>query len=382
MEGAIRLLQAVERIYEVMLEEDAECRWLDELRDLVGAQHVCLSSTTENVDWWSCSAFSDTERKIGDRFVHDPIYALSVAQAPMGAPVRISRLVPTGAMLRSDAYEQLIRPMGGGLAVLYAWRQGGQVNAVSICRSFERDQDFSDDELMLVGPLLAHVRNAIRIRTHLLAMDSALRTAHAGLDAIADGVVLLGPTGLVRSLNLAARDILAARDGLGLEGGRLRADRAEDDRRMQRLIQCALRIPGRAGDDRAADAHALFDHVDTSVAIARALSPSPLFVAAAPASGLGIALGDELTTDTATVLLRDPDRRAVMQVEELMRTWRLTRREAQLAIALRTGDTLLRAASRLGVTEGTARQYLKAVFAKTGTHRQAELVGLLMRVGG
>ena len=41
------------------------------------------------------------------------------------------------------------------------------------------------------------------------------------------------------------------------------------------------------------------------------------------------------------------------------------------------GETLREAASRLGITYNTARAHLRAIFAKTGTTRQAELLALV-----
>jgi DNA-binding CsgD family transcriptional regulator len=54
--------------------------------------------------------------------------------------------------------------------------------------------------------------------------------------------------------------------------------------------------------------------------------------------------------------------------------------EAKLAALIASGISLEAAAERLGVARDTARNQLKAVFTKTDTHRQAELVALLARV--
>jgi DNA-binding CsgD family transcriptional regulator len=47
---------------------------------------------------------------------------------------------------------------------------------------------------------------------------------------------------------------------------------------------------------------------------------------------------------------------------------------------LSSGDTLEAAAAKCQISYQTARNQLKAVFAKTGTHRQSELVSLLARL--
>jgi DNA-binding CsgD family transcriptional regulator len=53
--------------------------------------------------------------------------------------------------------------------------------------------------------------------------------------------------------------------------------------------------------------------------------------------------------------------------------------EANFALEIAKGDGRQAAADRLGITLGTARSHLSAVFDKAGVRRQAELVRLLLR---
>ena len=54
--------------------------------------------------------------------------------------------------------------------------------------------------------------------------------------------------------------------------------------------------------------------------------------------------------------------------------------EAKLAEAIASGDSLAQYAERHNVSIHTARNQLQAVFHKTGTSRQGELVALLVRL--
>ena len=65
----------------------------------------------------------------------------------------------------------------------------------------------------------------------------------------------------------------------------------------------------------------------------------------------------------------------------LAKTFRLTPSEAKLACIIARGAPPDIAARELKISRETARNQLKSVFAKTGTHRQSELVALLMQVG-
>jgi DNA-binding CsgD family transcriptional regulator len=58
----------------------------------------------------------------------------------------------------------------------------------------------------------------------------------------------------------------------------------------------------------------------------------------------------------------------------------LTPAEAKLAAGIAKGLSINAAAVESGITAKTARSYLERVFAKTGTHRQGELVALLKNV--
>jgi DNA-binding CsgD family transcriptional regulator/PAS domain-containing protein len=64
----------------------------------------------------------------------------------------------------------------------------------------------------------------------------------------------------------------------------------------------------------------------------------------------------------------------------LTRAFGLTPAEARLASIIAEGLNPERAAEELRISKATARNQLKAIFAKTGTHRQGELVALLSRL--
>jgi DNA-binding CsgD family transcriptional regulator len=77
--------------------------------------------------------------------------------------------------------------------------------------------------------------------------------------------------------------------------------------------------------------------------------------------------------------LDDRNLAAALRPEEsdeqvLTRLFALSPAQARLTDLLMKGRTVKEIAPALGITEGTARQYLKRVFGKTGTNRQADLV--------
>ena len=57
---------------------------------------------------------------------------------------------------------------------------------------------------------------------------------------------------------------------------------------------------------------------------------------------------------------------------------RWARMEAALAAEILRGDGRKAAARRCGISDATAKTHLRNIFEKTGTHRQAELILLLL----
>lgn len=72
-------------------------------------------------------------------------------------------------------------------------------------------------------------------------------------------------------------------------------------------------------------------------------------------------------------------RTGAVDFSRLREAFDLTEPEAQLTFALVESGSLATAARARGLTEGSARQYLKRIFQKTNTTGQVELVSLCLR---
>jgi DNA-binding CsgD family transcriptional regulator len=76
---------------------------------------------------------------------------------------------------------------------------------------------------------------------------------------------------------------------------------------------------------------------------------------------------------------RRPAYVAGVDQERLQTILELTPAQAQLAALLYDGASVKQAAEKLGITEGSARQYLRRIFIKTGTNRQIDLIREIAR---
>jgi DNA-binding CsgD family transcriptional regulator len=80
----------------------------------------------------------------------------------------------------------------------------------------------------------------------------------------------------------------------------------------------------------------------------------------------------------AAMYLSDPERTTPIDPETLSATFELTPKEAAVAVALANGLSVEEVSKTNGTTLNTIRTQLKAIFRKTGTRRQTELVRLLL----
>jgi DNA-binding NarL/FixJ family response regulator len=82
---------------------------------------------------------------------------------------------------------------------------------------------------------------------------------------------------------------------------------------------------------------------------------------------------------SVAVFVSAPSRRPPWSESPIRSAFGLTFTEARVATLLAGGMPTPAIASELGVRTGTIRAHLKAIFGKTGTHSQAELLNMLFQ---
>jgi len=209
------------------------------------------------------------------------------------------------------------------------------------------------EDLRLRNPL--DMRAGTQSRTSD-SLSSALSLA--ALNRLALGVIVVTGDGRIVMANKSAGALIAARDGLMMSSGEtLRASFPRDTDLLRRLIEAAC-----AGTEDA----------DTpGLAIARDGGKRPLIALVLP-------LQDGGKSGQAAVFVADTENQPLPTPNAIARMFGVSRAESRLVYALIGGARLDEAAEQCGVTSSTARSYLKQVFEKTNTSRQAELIKLVL----
>ncbi|GJD77805.1 transcriptional regulator [Methylobacterium gregans] len=248
---------------------------------------------------------------------------------------------------------------------------GGRSLMLSLERA-PRSGAFTPAEVEAMERVVPHLQRAGRLALRI-AEARAGSTLEA-FDLLRCAGLLLDGAGAVLRMNGRAAALMGA--GLTVLQGALIAQHGPSNAALGRLIGSVL--GGAVGPRRGS-----LGPVCRPVAVPRPVAPgalpaAPLLVHAAPLPG---AAGDLFQQARAVLLIVDPAE-AHPPAEGLLRElYGLTAAEGRLARMLGDGRDLGEAAVALGVAVSTARTQLKAVFAKTGTRRQAQLAVLLAGLG-
>jgi DNA-binding CsgD family transcriptional regulator/PAS domain-containing protein len=226
---------------------------------------------------------------------------------------------------------------------------------------------FDEEESELMHALMPHLQRAFQLHNRIQGLERKGIAATDALDHLQEGVVLLDARGRLLFVNRAAKEILAANRALALTPRGVRAAIASENGRLSRLIQGAIATGTGSGLDAGG-----------AMTISRDGLRRPLHVLVTPLKTRTLYLGNE--APVAAIFISDPDRKPVSNAAVLAQLFGLTRAESRLAQILAAGTSLRDAADKLGVAQSTVRSQLKAIFGKTNTKRQSELVRLLLLV--
>ncbi|MGO1078439.1 helix-turn-helix transcriptional regulator [Inquilinus sp. CA228] len=364
------ILRTVERIYDSAFEPDAWTQCLDAVRDLMGAEHAIFHRTVQGavVTSVSCQRLTGVMEQVSHR-ISDPFFIDHIDRLPVGPAVAQTSYISMEAFARTDYYNTVVRPIGGGqAAVALPWRNGSDVASIIVCRPLAADR-FTRDNLRVLDLLTPHLATAGRLARRL-AMEQAV------VDAMGIGVVLVDRAAAPIHMNPQAEAFIAAADGLSVSSRRLVAGTAAETRMLHEAV--AATAMTRSGIAAADSTIRWVANRRIQVPIRRRVPKCPLVLTIIPANALEQKLGLDRPAEAA-ILISDPSITHSGGMEQLISLHGLTRREAELVSLIVDGVRLAEAAEILDITVGTARQYLKSVFSKTGAESQADLVRLVLR---
>lgn len=363
--------QIIERIYEAaerIDDLDAQRSLLATLGALVPSDVVnfflidggrVLESEVHGVD-------ANVQTLYHERFQRlDPRFRLSSS-----VPNRVHRdhdAMDPSCFERSEILNDYLLPHGNVRHSLFGSLTAG--DGLVLAHAFMRSPghgSFTDAEAELHQAMLPHLARALRLRHMIRQMRSQLGDLRRALDAVPTPLLMLNDRGAVICANRAAEPL---RSGTAIHwsGGTLTSQLMRSRKAIERAVAIAT-------SPRPVEAEA--EGAPGSVTIQRdgRRPVTLLFIALRPSSPIRGVDGEA----RVLVVVHDPDTAVRLNTEVVATLHGLTATEAELAVALASGATMDDFAKARGTSVETARVHLKRIFSKTDTHRQAELVHLLL----
>ena len=241
----------------------------------------------------------------------------------------------------------------------------GTMSVISV-NADDRRKRFDAEDCAVIAVLMPALQRALQLHRRLDGADLMAANAMDVLDRLHHGVVLLSAQGAVLSTNRAADAIVRAMDGLTIDSGEFRAATVALTHQLRLAIGQAVRTD----QERAIDSHR------TALPLPRPSGRRAFSVVIAPLPQRAAHFGQ--SPAAAVMFVTDPEPGVVPDAEVIRAMFGLTAGEAELVRVLVSGLTVQQAAGRLGLQVDTVRKRLKQIFEKTDTHRQADLVRLVL----
>jgi DNA-binding CsgD family transcriptional regulator len=213
-------------------------------------------------------------------------------------------------------------------------------------------------QLQRASELLAFILHEHEARNSQAEEEDGLKAAFDHCDS---GMLLVRRNGTITFANAEAQRLISEGDGLRMVDETIQAATFDDNMKIRLAIERTFRPTETARDT-------------FMLPIMRSAGRRPLTLTVQALQRTK----DAPARKRALINVVDPERGIDDALDLECKLLGLTRVETRLTLQLARGAGLTEAAAAIGVKEQTARTYLKSIFGKTGTNRQAGLVRFLL----
>ncbi|RZU40043.1 helix-turn-helix transcriptional regulator [Edaphobacter modestus] len=324
-------------------------------------------------------------------YIHrNDIYLKNALERYRDADCGLSQsLVTEAERKQSETYADYMVPFDIGPMAWAKLAQRPDCHAsISIVRR-DGAEFFDNYSLELLTALTPHLRQALKLSRSLAELQTTNAVLTESLDGMQIAICLVKQDGSVLRSTAGAIHLFDLGDGISLRSGRLRTQALSEQVTLDGMIAGACLTGAGHGFDgsgrvrgNAAGGHKVRAWTARSggaMLISRTPPARPLQVVVYPFCSGVLASESEAT---ALVQFSDPSAIPRSRDAVLRALYGLTPAESRLADVLLEGLEVREAADRLGITVESTRFNLKRILAKTGTHRQAELMRLILSLPG
>ena len=275
---------------------------------------------------------------------------------PRTGVIEVEDFLPHEQLVRSDYYPVMAAAGVSYGTCIVPCLSMRRYELIAMWRGGERPR-LEPEQHELLAMLFPHIQTALKIHATLGIAEERARNAEAILDASATASLLLNASGRLLYMNEAAQRLAAAGDGFNEREGRIIPTHFARRTDFDKLVTAAARD---------------WEHPGGAMTLPRGGGKCPLQLLVTP-----FRTEDSKPTSRVLVLATDPEQATRFPDTMLRQLYGLTGAETEIANGLLTGFSLEEIAALRGVSVITVRSQMKALFGKTGTRRQMDLLRLL-----
>lgn len=371
-----RLLDTIYKCALELADWSEVCRDIRDIHPDMGVLfHLHEARSTANIGLIEVGFDPTAEAAYLSHYVQTNPWLAGIERQPVGAVHHTEDLCDRETLLRSEFWNDWLKPQGdfaAGSSIVLS-REFERTGFIGINYTHKNDKVREDADALLrtIGP---HLQRAFSLWRRAAINRERVSVYQGCLSILPMPILVVDARRRLRFANPEAESIFKRLDGLSLGTDRtLHAIDRHADQRLDKAIASMLRAPRAIAPLVAVPKRDLAGGTSGQYIIAP-------FPAPAEIEDLGFGSFSFYDGSLAMLAIHDTETALHLNLHTLMDTFDLTRTEAELADAVLEGLTIADYAKRKEVSRYTVRNQLSAIMRKTGTHRQAELVGLLTRL--
>lgn len=304
------------------------------------------------------------ERYRADYWQND-VWTKRATKFGLSRVVTSADLISDSEFERTEFYNEVIRRegifyvLGAALPV-----SRNQVAFIGIQRPRESG-DYDNISRRKADQFFLHLTRALQIRERLTQQDLERETASETVSRTRTATIVVSATGAIIQANKEAEVLMRSGDSIRSADGRIAGPAPAVTEKMALLIRGAAETArGKEGSAGGALSIPRYGRLPVTLLVAP-FRPKR--------EGVGVPI------PAAIIFVRAPERLAMPEVSIVQGMLGLTPAEATIVCYLARGRSIQEIAVHHRLSLNTVRTHLKNIFAKTGTSRQTQLVGLVLR---
>ncbi len=365
-----KIHKVVNLIYESSLDPSL---WKSAMREIgylfnaPGSHLLLTNKETELPIFGLIDGFSDSANQLYiDHYAALDERWKRILALPHGDAKQIPELISKDEAKNSIAHNEFLIPYGGTNQLITRLDISDQQNIVLGVIRDPNGGIFERDEIAIFQQIMGHIQRAIQISVRLDNFHLMLSALRSRINDVPYGVIFLDKNRSVVFLNSVAESDLTENNIFLTGNDGFHVKNRKNDIRLQQKISSA--IERTSNSSSSSGGYLSIRHPGSSYSHSVWIAPvqpnDAFFASIQPA---------------VIVIISSPNQSQKISILDLVEQYQLTKREAEMASLLANGLDIDACANHMNITRETARSYLKRVFSKTNTGRQAELVLLLGR---